>query len=120
MRDSVLESPLGREGFMELVRFVEDVGGELGGGGIEEPAGQLAEYFAGRRREFELRVRLEGTAFQKRVWGALREIGHGKTPASGELARRTNHVHRVAGPKRPDSLPRTFCPRISVAYRCIS
>jgi methylated-DNA-[protein]-cysteine S-methyltransferase len=52
-----------------------------------ETARQLAEYFGGRRQVFELPLRLQGTAFQKRVWAALREIPFGQTWTYGELAR---------------------------------
>jgi methylated-DNA-[protein]-cysteine S-methyltransferase len=49
---------------------------------------QLAEYFAGERREFELPLRPAGTEFQRSVWAALREIPYGETAGYGELARR--------------------------------
>jgi methylated-DNA-[protein]-cysteine S-methyltransferase len=49
---------------------------------------QLAEYFAGKRREFELPLRLEGTEFQRRVWGELEEIPYGETWSYGQLASR--------------------------------
>ena len=51
---------------------------------------QLDEYFAGKRRVFELsRLALQpsGTAFQKRVWNALLQIPYGETISYGELAR---------------------------------
>jgi methylated-DNA-[protein]-cysteine S-methyltransferase len=49
---------------------------------------QLTEYFAGTRREFDLPLRLQGTAFQQRVWRELTEIPYGETWSYGELARR--------------------------------
>jgi methylated-DNA-[protein]-cysteine S-methyltransferase len=49
---------------------------------------QLAQYFAGRRRSFELPLAPEGTPFQRRVWQALRAIPYGETVRYGELARR--------------------------------
>ncbi len=49
---------------------------------------QLAEYFAGSRREFELPLNLRGTEFQRRVWRALTGIPYGNTQSYGELARR--------------------------------
>lgn len=51
-------------------------------------ARQLDEYFAGRRREFDLPLAPHGTPFQLRVWAALRTIPHGATVSYGELARR--------------------------------
>jgi methylated-DNA-[protein]-cysteine S-methyltransferase len=49
---------------------------------------QLGEYFAGARRDFELPLRPQGTAFQRRVWDALLQIPYGATWSYGELARR--------------------------------
>src|SRR4051812_18460665 len=40
---------------------------------------QLAEYFAGRRRTFDLPLAPRGTAFQVLVWQALMRIPHGET-----------------------------------------
>jgi methylated-DNA-[protein]-cysteine S-methyltransferase len=49
---------------------------------------QLSEYFAGSRRTFDLPLRLEGTAFQQRVWHELTEIPYGETWSYGQLAAR--------------------------------
>jgi methylated-DNA-[protein]-cysteine S-methyltransferase len=49
---------------------------------------QLAEYFDGKRREFDLPLAPEGTPFQQRVWRALLEIPYGETISYGELAAR--------------------------------
>lgn len=54
-------------------------------------ATQLAEYFAGRRSGFDLRLELVGTPFQLRVWRALEGVGYGETLSYGELARRIGH-----------------------------
>jgi len=48
---------------------------------------QLAEYFAGRRRTFELPIAADGTPFQRRVWRELAEVGYGQTATYAELAR---------------------------------
>jgi methylated-DNA-[protein]-cysteine S-methyltransferase len=56
--------------------------------GFDEPARQLAEYFAGDRTEFDLELRMEGTPFQCKVWAALRDIPYGETESYGELAQR--------------------------------
>jgi methylated-DNA-[protein]-cysteine S-methyltransferase len=52
---------------------------------------QLGEYFDGVRREFDLPLRLEGTAFQRRVWAALLTIPYGETLSYGELAKRIDN-----------------------------
>jgi methylated-DNA-[protein]-cysteine S-methyltransferase len=51
-------------------------------------AAQLAEYFDGTRRRFELDVDPAGTAFQLRVWRALACVPYGSVVSYGELARR--------------------------------
>ena len=48
---------------------------------------QIAEYFKGTRREFTLDLVLQGTAFQRRVWGALRRIPYGQTASYRDIAR---------------------------------
>lgn len=47
---------------------------------------QLAEYFAGQRRGFELPLHYPGTAFQERVWERLLQIPYGETWSYRELA----------------------------------
>jgi methylated-DNA-[protein]-cysteine S-methyltransferase len=49
---------------------------------------QLGEYFAGERTSFDLRLQMDGGAFQRTVWHALTEIPYGETISYGELARR--------------------------------
>lgn len=56
---------------------------------------QFEEYFAGERREFSLVLDMNGTDFQRRVWGALREIPYGRTISYGELARRIGNPGAV-------------------------
>ncbi len=51
-------------------------------------ARQLKEYFAGKRREFDLPLRMEGTEFQQRVWRELTKIPFGETRSYGQLAKR--------------------------------
>lgn len=47
---------------------------------------QLGEYFAGRRRRFDLALDFAGTDFQKRVWQALLAIPFGETRSYGQIA----------------------------------
>ena len=47
---------------------------------------QVTAYFAGKRRDFSLKLAPVGTEFQGRVWNALRRIPFGKTRSYGELA----------------------------------
>jgi methylated-DNA-[protein]-cysteine S-methyltransferase len=47
---------------------------------------QLGAYFAGDLVAFDVTIRLEGTAFQRRVWDALRAIPYGETVSYGHVA----------------------------------
>ncbi|WP_018654186.1 methylated-DNA--[protein]-cysteine S-methyltransferase [Actinomadura flavalba] len=47
---------------------------------------QLAAYFAGDLKEFDLPLSMHGTDFQRRVWDALRTIPYGTTVSYGEIA----------------------------------
>ncbi|MCD8301820.1 MAG: methylated-DNA--[protein]-cysteine S-methyltransferase, partial [Prevotellaceae bacterium] len=56
---------------------------------------QLDEYFAGKRREFDVPLLTAGTDFQKRVWAALTEIPYGTTVSYAWLASRTGNRQAV-------------------------
>ena len=94
MARMIFDTPLGwmrvtaHDGFITDLRFVEDTGGDT-----EQPDSlcqaareQLAEYFAGRRREFHLPLRTAGTAFQKAVWEAVARIPYGQTCSYRDIA----------------------------------
>lgn len=49
---------------------------------------QLEEYFAGRRKSFDLALCPEGTPFQRQVWSALQTIPYGETISYKGLAER--------------------------------
>jgi methylated-DNA-[protein]-cysteine S-methyltransferase len=48
---------------------------------------QLAEYFSGKRKAFDLELAPQGTPFQLHVWSALCNVEHGRTASYGEIAR---------------------------------
>ncbi len=53
-----------------------------------EPVGeQLDQYFAGKRREFELALDLRGPEFYRRCWDQLLRIPYGETRTYAEIAR---------------------------------
>ncbi|MET0240800.1 MAG: methylated-DNA--[protein]-cysteine S-methyltransferase [Sphingobium sp.] len=54
---------------------------------LTSAAQQLAEYFAGTRRSFDLPLDFRGTEFQKHVWAALLTIPYGETRSYGAIAR---------------------------------
>jgi len=52
---------------------------------------QLKEYFNGNRKEFNLPVFLEGTAFQIRVWEMLTTVKYGRTATYKDIASLVNN-----------------------------
>lgn len=55
---------------------------------FDEPRRQLAAWFAGELRHFDLPLDLRGSDFQVRVWKALADIPYGQTCSYGALAAR--------------------------------
>lgn len=70
-----------------------------------EPARQLAEYFAGERRVFDLALDVGGTEFQRRVWIEVAGIPYGRTRTYGEVARALGvpRAHRAVGAANGDN-----------------
>jgi methylated-DNA-[protein]-cysteine S-methyltransferase len=58
---------------------------------LARTAAQLAEYFAGERRDFDIPIAPHGTDFQQRVWRELVKIPFGETRTYGELAHALDH-----------------------------
>lgn len=53
---------------------------------LRKTAGQLDEYFAGSRSQFDLELDFNGTDFQRRVWEALLKIPFGETRTYRQIA----------------------------------
>ena len=53
---------------------------------LEQAAAEVAEYLAGKRREFSVPVKAKGTSFQEKVWAALCQIPFGETRSYGQIA----------------------------------
>jgi methylated-DNA-[protein]-cysteine S-methyltransferase len=51
-----------------------------------EAARQLWAYFAGQLRQFQLPLDIEGTDFQRRVWGQVAAIPYGETRSYMQIA----------------------------------
>lgn len=93
MRGSILvESPLGTlaltgtDSALTGLLFRPDGTASSPNPFLRRAAAQLAEYFAGKRRHFDLPLAPEGTEFQKKVWAALCGIPYGETRSYGEIA----------------------------------
>jgi methylated-DNA-[protein]-cysteine S-methyltransferase len=54
---------------------------------------ELAEYFSGTRRTFDVPVKLVGTAFQQAIWHELAALAFGETIGYGQLAARAGNPH---------------------------
>jgi methylated-DNA-[protein]-cysteine S-methyltransferase len=53
---------------------------------LTEAKSQLAAYFSGKLKAFDLPLNAHGTVFQKSVWNLMREIPYGHTRSYGDLA----------------------------------
>lgn len=56
------------------------------GDGFGDVVAQLAEYFEGRRREFDLPLNPHGTAEARQAWRLITQIPYGTTTTYGALA----------------------------------
>lgn len=56
---------------------------------------QLDEYFKGKRRDFSLNLKPEGTAFQQAVWQQLMAVRYGQTASYLDIARRIGNEKAV-------------------------
>lgn len=88
----VIETPLGRlslkaegEALTEILFTEEDLGGD-DAPLLQEAERQLAEYFVGERKSFELPLALRGTEFQRAVYDALLAIPYGEVKSYQEVA----------------------------------
>lgn len=75
---------------------------------LDAAARQLAEYFEGSRREFDLPLEPVGTPFQLSVWNVLPTIPYGETISYGEQARRLGDPRKaraVGGANGRNPLP---------------
>lgn len=61
----------------------------------EKAVCKLDEFFAGRRRTFDVPLVLAGTDFQKKVWLELLNIPYGTAVSYSELARRLGRLEAV-------------------------
>ncbi|WP_411701367.1 methylated-DNA--[protein]-cysteine S-methyltransferase [Conyzicola sp.] len=59
---------------------------------LETAKEQLAEYFAGTRRDFDVPVALVGTEFQKAVWSELSSLGWGEVASYGSIGAATGRA----------------------------
>jgi methylated-DNA-[protein]-cysteine S-methyltransferase len=122
MAHLVLPSPVGH-----LTLFEEDGAivavewGRAPGGRatplLAEARDQLAAYFRGRLRRFDLPLGPHGTRFQRRAWKAMTAIPYGEVRSYVQLARRLRTAPRpVGGACRRNPIPIVIpCHRVVAA-----
>ncbi|MCB1706397.1 MAG: methylated-DNA--[protein]-cysteine S-methyltransferase [Halioglobus sp.] len=81
------------------IEFEGQHGDDSGCGGsdavLRACAEQLGEYFARRRRHFELPLAAQGTPFQRSVWKALAAIPYGELRSYRDIATRIGNAAAV-------------------------
>lgn len=99
-----MASPLGRLGIQARTALtsIDFVSGRTPLKAPATPAArrvcaQLRSYFADPHARFDLALDLAGSAFQRRVWRALRRIPAGRAKSYGELARTLKSAPRAVG-----------------------
>lgn len=81
---------------------------QLDNSGFEDVKQQLAEYFAGTRTRFELKLAPNGTPFQLQVLAALQQIPYGETRSYRDIATgigKPNAVRAVGAANGRNPLP---------------
>ena len=56
---------------------------------------EIKEYLEGKRKEFDIPIKLQGTKFQKKVWNELLKILYGETCSYKDIAIRINNEKGV-------------------------
>lgn len=87
------------EGLLVRLSFVSD---ELELRQVDSPVmreviRQVQDYCAGKRREFDLPLKLTGSALQHEIWQRLRAIPFGASKTYGEIAEEVGTSPRVVG-----------------------
>lgn len=62
---------------------------------LQQTIKELDEYFAGHRKNFDIKLQPVGTEFQQQVWQALQEIPYGETRTYKDIALRINNIKGV-------------------------
>jgi methylated-DNA-[protein]-cysteine S-methyltransferase len=97
MNTQFLDSPIGRLRLVSdgehlvKIEFENQYSGDEAANESSDPvleasARQLKEYFAGKRRKFDLPLAAAGTDFQRSVWAALAAIPYGELRSYRDIA----------------------------------
>mgnify|MGYP006219840213 CR=1 FL=1 len=58
---------------------------------------QIIEFTQGKRNKFSVKLNIEGTALQKKIWKKLSNINYGSTKTYGEIAKSLSTSPRYVG-----------------------
>lgn len=76
------------DGYIISTGFVETMKSEDESEEISRCKIQLEEYFQGKRKNFDIKIKYTvGTEFQRKVWDKLKEISYGKTVSYKHIAK---------------------------------
>ncbi len=103
--DVVMASPVGYLGIClqgDALRYIEFLGDKVEPQSAVKPAARtvvaaIRDYFETGQYRHALDIRLEGTAFQRRVWQALRALPVGRVTTYGALAQKLGSSARAVG-----------------------
>ena len=85
------EKPCAERNKQRLVRYLNADFSTETSPVLELTKQELDEYFAGKRKTFDIPTHPVGTDFQKQVWQALLEIPYGETRTYKEIAQKVNN-----------------------------
>ncbi|WP_300519687.1 methylated-DNA--[protein]-cysteine S-methyltransferase [Aliiroseovarius sp.] len=99
---AVLDTPVGRLGVREDAGAITRLTWDMEAEGevtplLSEALSQLAAYFDGRLRDFDLPLRVGGSDFQRAVCAAMSAIPLGETRTYGEIARAVGRPAQAVG-----------------------
>jgi methylated-DNA-[protein]-cysteine S-methyltransferase len=99
-----LDSPVGRLTIFEEGGFITGLiwGGKHNESGeptelLSRAKREIAAYFAGKRKEFDLPVKPEGSPSEIKVWQAMAAIPYGETRTYGDIAKEVGVNARAVG-----------------------
>ena len=58
---------------------------------------QIIEFSKGKRTKFSIKLKIKGTALQKKIWLQLTKIKYGSTKSYGDIAKKLNTSARYVG-----------------------
>jgi len=58
---------------------------------------QIIEFSTGKRKKFTIKLHIEGSVLQKKIWNKLRNVKYGKTKSYGDIAKELGTSPRYVG-----------------------